>query len=89
MGKNFQLLLSKFVDQTHNVAVQMPPSITDLSATHHTVSQYDDTTTQNGLGDSATNSMSAINACNKDDLSTGVVPKAQKNAQQKIANLKL
>lgn len=61
----------------------MPPSITDLSATHHTVSQYDDTTTQNGLGDSATNSMSTINAGNKDDLSTGVVPKAQKNAQQK------
>ena len=59
----------------------MPLPIANSIETHHTV---ENTTTENDLGDSTTNSMSAINTDNKGDLSNGVVPEVQKNVQQKF-----
>lgn len=58
----------------------MPLPIADSIENHHTV---EDTTTENDLGDSTTNSISAINTDNKGDLSDGVVPEVQKNVLQK------
>ena len=54
----------------YNVAVGVPLSIPNSIETHHTV---EDITTENDLGDSATNFLSAINTDKKDIINNGVV----------------
>lgn len=55
----------------HNVAVGVPLSVPNSTETHYTV---EDTTTENDLGDSTTNFLSAINTDKKDIIINGVVP---------------